>query len=556
MHLDSCHPRFRGRCSNVGEGFDEVSSTLCILFGDQLDVDSPALRKLDAERDTVLMMEVEQESTRVPSHTQRTVLFLSAMRHFAEYLSDEGYRVRYVRLDDPKNTQSFEGEIERAIADVQPDRLVAVQPGEWRVRSILESCAEAADLPLEECDDGHFMTATASFESWAEGRKSLVMEYFYRQQRRDTGYLMEGSGKDAEPAGGQWNYDKDNRKSFKPDGPEEELPYPRHFEPDDITLEVIELVQERLPDLPGRLDDPSAFGWAVTREQALEALDDFIEHRLPTFGPYEDAMWTDTPFAYHSALSPLLNLKLLNPRECCEKAIEAYQSSDAPIQSVEAFVRQLIGWREFIRGVYWLEGPDYADRNGLDAHGELPNVYWTGETDMVCMRECVGQVLDHSYAHHIPRLMVMGNFALTSGVHPKAVSDWYLGMFADGVDWVTLPNAIGMVMHADARDDASKGETGVVGTKPYAASGQYIKRMSNFCDGCRYDPGKKHGDDACPMSVFFWDFLMQHEERLRENRRMGMMFKNLDRLSDETRVEIRVTARRLREELGITSEGD
>jgi deoxyribodipyrimidine photolyase-related protein len=263
-------------------------------------------------------------------------------------------------------------------------------------------------------------------------------------------------------------------------------------------------------------------------------------------------MWTNEPTLYHATLSSSLNLKLLNPRECCERAIEAFNAGEAPLQSVEAFVRQIIGWREFIRGVYWLEGAEYADRNGLDQQGNLPDFYWTADTDMACMKACVGQVIETGYGHHIQRLMVTGNFALISGVHPRAVSDWYLGMFIDGVDWVTLPNALGMVMHADRRPKASKGVTGLVGTKPYAASGKYIERMSNYCSNCCYDPAERSGPSACPVTVFYWDFLIRTRKQLSQNQRMAMIMKNVDRLTPQIQTQITIDAALLRTKLGIT----
>lgn len=375
------------------------------------------------------------------------------------------------------------------------------------------------------------------------------MEFFYREQRRKTGYLMEGTGKSAKPAGGVWNFDKENRLPFGRQGPSPRPRPPLRFKPDEATRAVLVAMRRVLPDLPGAAD---SFAWPVTREQALAALDDFVTHRLVRFGPFEDAMWTSEPTLYHSTLSSSLNLKLLNPRECCERAIAAYRAGNAPLQSVEAFVRQIVGWREFIRGVYWLEGPTYADRNGLDQHGELPPFYWSADTDMACMKSCIGQVLDSGFGHHIQRLMVTGNFALISGVHPRAVSDWYLGMFVDGVDWVTLPNALGMVMHADRRKTAGKGVTGLVGTKPYAASGKYIERMSNHCTGCRYDPAERSGPSACPVTVFYWDFLIRTREQLAPNQRMAMILKNVDRMTPEARTQITIDADLLRKKLGIT----
>ena len=521
---------------------------LAVIFGDQLDLDAPLIHTL-VEDDTVLMMEVAGESQHVPSHVQRTTLFLSAMRHFAAALIQRKIRVRYINLEDPENTGAFETELTRAITALQPTQIVCTQPGEWRVLTILERVRDATGIPLTILPDEHFLTTVEEFAAWAKDRTALTMEFFYREQRRKTGYLMEGHGKGAQPVGGVWNFDKENRLPFGKQGPSPKPRKPLSFKVDATTHAVISAMKQVLPGLPGATE---SFGWPVTREQALAALDDFITHRLTNFGAYEDAMWTNEPTLYHATLSSSLNLKLLNPRECCARAIEAFNAGKAPLQSVEAFVRQIIGWREFIRGVYWLEGAEYADRNGLNQQGKLPDFYWTADTDMACMKACVGQVIETGYGHHIQRLMVTGNFALISGVHPRAVSDWYLGMFIDGVDWVTLPNALGMVMHADRRPKASKGVTGLVGTKPYAASGKYIERMSNYCTDCRYDPAERSGPSACPVTVFYWDFLIRTRTQLSHNQRMAMIMKNVDRLTPQTQTQITIDAALLRKKLGIT----
>ena len=521
---------------------------LAVIFGDQLDLDAPLISTLEAD-DTVLMMEVAGESQHVPSHVQRTTLFLSAMRHFAADLIKRKIRVRYINLEDPENTGAFESELTRAVAAVKPTQIVCTQPGEWRVLTTLERVRDATGIPLTVLPDEHFLTTGEEFAAWAKDRTALTMEFFYREQRRKTGYLMEGNGKGAQPVGGVWNFDKENRLPFGKQGPSPKPRKPLSFKADKTTHAVISAMKQVLPELPGATE---SFGWPVTREQALAALDDFITHRLTNFGAYEDAMWTNEPTLYHATLSSSLNLKLLNPRECCERAIKAFNDGEAPLQSVEAFVRQIIGWREFIRGIYWLEGAEYADRNGLNQQGKLPDFYWTADTDMACMKACVGQVIETGYGHHIQRLMVTGNFALISGVHPRAVSDWYLGMFIDGVDWVTLPNALGMVMHADRRPKASKGVTGLVGTKPYAASGKYIERMSNYCSTCRYDPAERSGPSACPVTVFYWDFLIRTRKQLSQNQRMAMIMKNVDRLTPQTQTQITIDAALLRKKLGIT----
>jgi deoxyribodipyrimidine photolyase-related protein len=506
---------------------------LTVVLGDQLDSASPALETLDRTKDAVLMMEVAEEATHVPSHRQRSALFLSAMRHFAQELQRRRFRLRYVRLDDPANTQSFTKEALRATRELAPSALRVVRPGEHRVLAAVQSWERRLKTSVEVLEDAHFLTPLPDFEAWRRDRRRLVMDHFYREQRKRLGILLTSGDK---PAGGAWSLDTSNREAFT-SAPNP--PRPHRFRPDAVTRDVIGLVQRSFPDAPGRL---SQFVWPVTRRQAKRALADFVQHRLPQFGTYQDAMWAGQPFLFHSLLSPALNLKLLQPRELVDAAVDAYEAGAAPLNAVEGFVRQVIGWREFIRGIYWSEGAEYGRLNALDAKGALPSFYWTGETDMACLRDALGQVLQYGYGHHIQRLMVTGNFALIAGISPRAVADWYLGMYVDAVDWVTLPNTLGMVMHADG---------GIVGTKPYASTGRYIDRMSNHCRGCRYDPRKRDGEDACPFTTFYWDFLLRHRPRFRKNPRMTMMLRNVDRLGRDERRDIRRRADRLRVVLGV-----
>lgn len=506
------------------------------MLGDQLDRHNPVLGKPGDPGVTVLLAEVERESRHVASHVQRTVMFLSAMRHHAAWLIDRGYRVRYVTLDDRDNTQSFGGEVRRAVESTGARLVRLTRPGEWRVLREIEAACREADVELDVVEDPHFLVTPLEFSGWATGRKELVMEHFYRWQRRRLGVLMDPDGS---PTGGEWNFDKDNREPFDRSGPG--LIASPAWEPaDEITRAVDRMVRAQLPDLPGR---PGGPGWPVTREGALRALGAFVRDRLATFGTHQDAMWRGEAFLSHSLLSAALNLKLLDPRECVRAAEDACRSGRVPINAAEGFIRQIIGWREFIRGVYWHVGESYSERNALEARGTLPEFFWTGQTDMNCLKACVNEVLDHAFGHHIQRLMVTGNFALLAGISPRAVSDWYLGMYVDGVDWVTLPNTLGMALHADG---------GVVGTKPYAASGKYIERMSNYCEGCRYTPSERTGPKACPITTLYWDFLLRHRERFRGNRRMSMILANVDRMAEAERVQITVSARTLRDRLGVS----
>jgi deoxyribodipyrimidine photolyase-related protein len=492
--------------------------SLRLVLGDQLTRELSSLADLGAG-DVVLMVEVADETTYVRHHRQKIALVLAAMRHFAAELAAAGVRVDHVRLDDPDNTGSFSGELARAVARHRPGRIVVTEPGEWRVWAMMQDWSADFDVPVEIRGDDRFVCSRGRFARWAEGRKAFRMEFFYREMRRETGLLMEGD----EPAGGQWNFDKDNRKSL-PAGlaPPERL----RFAPDFVTREVLDMVAARFPDHFGDLEP---FGWPVTRAQAREALDHFVTVALPRFGDYQDAMKRGEPFLFHGLVSTSLNLGLLTAREVCGAAERAWQAGLAPLNAVEGFIRQVLGWREYVRGIYWLRMPGYAATNALGAKRDLPWFYWSGETDMACIAEVVGETRRNAYAHHIQRLMVTGNFALLAGVEPRQVEEWYLAVYADAYDWVELPNVHGMVMFADG---------GLLASKPYAASGAYIDRMSDYCGGCRYDPAVKSGPRACPFNPLYWNFLIENESALSGNPRMAMPYKTLARMSPDRRLEI------------------
>jgi deoxyribodipyrimidine photolyase-related protein len=492
---------------------------LRLVLGDQLTPTLASLRDAGPD-DVVLLVEVAEETTYVRHHKQKIALVLSAMRHFADDLRRSGLRVDYVRLDDPENAGSFGGEVMRAIARHAPDRLILTEPGEWRVLEMFRDWRETLAVPVEIRSDDRFIASRDVFAAWAKGRKSFRMEFFYREMRRMTGLLMDGE----EPAGGAWNFDAENRKTL-PKGyrPPERL----RFSPDAITREVIALVERRFGNHFGALD---RFGWAVTREDALAALANFVAHHLPHFGDYQDAMARGEDFLHHGLISPYLNLGLLTALEVCRAAERAYAAGRAPLNAVEGFVRQILGWREYVRGIYWERMPAYADTNALAATRPLPDFYWTGETDMACLAEAVRTTRENAYAHHIQRLMITGNFALLAGIAPKAVEEWYLVVYADAYEWVELPNVHGMALFADG---------GLLASKPYAASGAYIDRMSDYCAGCRYDPAVKSGPDACPFNPLYWNFLIENRDRLKGNPRMAMPYRTLGAMSETRRDEIR-----------------
>ncbi len=498
---------------------------LVIVLGDQLDYQSSAFYDFDPDQDVVWMAEVAQESTHVWSAKQRIAVFLSAMRHFAQDLLTRGLPVLYIRLDAADNQGTLALELHAAITQLQPVGLVLTAPGDWRVLQSLRAVAAEHQLSLTLRDDTHFFSTVRDFAAHAKGRKQLRLEYWYRELRRKHSILMDGN----DPVGAQWNFDADNRESFGKAGPHN-VPPPTRFTPDAISQEVIFLVNTRFATHPGTLN---GFGWPVTRVQALLSLRAFVEQRLPLFGQYEDAMWAGEVWLYHSHLSCALNLKLLNPREVVQSAENAYHAGHAPLAAVEGFIRQILGWREFVRGIYWTQMPDYLERNALNAQAELPAWYWTGDTDMACLKDAIGQTLEYGYAHHIQRLMVTGLYALLLGVRPQAVHAWYLSVYVDAVEWVELPNTLGMGQFGDG---------GLMASKPYVASGKYIQRMSNHCKGCKYDPAQSTGVTACPYTTLYWDFLMRHETLLKKNPRMAMQLKNLSRLDDQVRKAISAQA--------------
>jgi len=512
---------------------------LIVVLGDQLDLDAAAFDGFDAGLDAVWMAEAAEESTHVWSSKPRTVMFLAAMRHFALALRTAGRPLHYCCLDTPGTRGSLGEQLQAALKRLQPSALVMTEPGDWRVLQVIKGVADSLRVPLEIREDRHFFCSVREFAAHARGRKSLRMEFFYREQRQRHDVLMRRDERGVEPVGGQWNFDADNREAFGAGGPGA-VPARSCFEPDAVMREVMALVETRFASHPGRLD---SFAWPVTRAQALQSLQAFIRERLPQFGRYQDAMWPGDPWLYHSHLSAALNLKLLNPREVVAAAEAAYRDGQAPLASVEGFIRQILGWREYVRGIYWTQMPQYLERNSLGAREDLPPWYWNGNTDMTCLRDALAQTLTHGYANHIQRLMVTGLYALMLGVIPQQVHAWYLAVYVDAVEWVELPNTLGMSQYADG---------GMMASKPYIATGKYIQRMSPHCKSCRYDPAQRSGESACPFTTLYWDFLMRHEARLAKNPRMALQVKNLARLTDAQKQEVAERAAAIRRgEVGV-----
>lgn len=499
---------------------------LVIVCGDQLDHASAALEGFDPARDAILISEAREEASYIWQHKRRLALFFSAMRHFAHDQRALGRAVIYNFIESEEPVSTLAEGLARAISEHKPEQLVLVRPGDLRVLTALEAAANESNMPLRLFEDTHFFTSPTDFSAALKGRKRFILEDFYRAERRRTGLLMTDDGK---PIGGEWNFDKENRKSFRRGGAGL-VPARDSFEPDAITKDVLKLIEREFADAPGSLDE---FDEPVTRKDALTALNEFVANRLPLFGTYQDAMASGESTLYHSRLSAVMNLKLISPREACDAAIQAFECGAAPINAVEGFVRQILGWREFSRGVYWHFMPDYADRNALGGELPIPDFFWTGDTEMACLSDMISRLLKTGYAHHIERLMGMGLFLMLRGTQPFAAHEWHMALYLDAIDWVSMPNMLGMSQHADGA---------VMGTKPYCASGAYIDRMSNYCSGCRFDPKQGTGEAACPFTSLYWDFLARNEPLLKGNRRMKFQLANLHRKTPHEVSQLRRSA--------------
>jgi len=508
-----------------------AAATLRLVLGDQLSDTLSSLADLDPSRDVVLMAEVMSEASYVRHHKQKFALVFSAMRQFAERLRDRGAVVRYVRLDDPANTHSLNGEVLRALDDQPFGRVVLTEPGEWRLVQAFDDLAHMSPAPVQIRPDVRFVCARAEFEAWAAEKRELRMEFFYRLMRRKTGLLMDGD----QPAGGRWNFDAENRKRL----PKGLTPPERHMvPPNPLTREVMAEMAARFPDNFGSM---AAFNFPTNAEEAEGALDHFITQLLPQFGDWQDFMVSGQPWMWHAHISAAMNIGLIDPLDACRRAEAEYRADRAPLNAVEGFIRQIIGWREYVRGIYWLKGPDYKHTNALAADRTLPWFYWSGETDMACVRDVVAITRDHAYAHHIQRLMVTGNLALLLGVHPDEINDWYMVVYANAFEWVELPNTHGMAIFADG---------GVMASKPYAASGAYINRMSNYCGGCAYDVKDRLGERACPFNALYWDFLDRNTDTLGGNIRLAMPYRSLAKMDEAERAAITAKAAQVRRDMG------
>ncbi|PXF29382.1 deoxyribodipyrimidine photolyase [Pokkaliibacter plantistimulans] len=487
-------------------------ANLILLLGDQLSDRISALQAANPAEDRVVLAEVLSEASHVPHHPQKILLIFAAMRQFARHLEQQGWQVSYQRLDDADALGDLGQVLQRELARGHYARVIMTHCGEYRLHRQMRRWQAEWPLPVEIRPDTRFICPLRVFRQWAEERKEWRMEYFYRLMRRRTGLLMTAEGK---PVGGKWNFDADNRRAYDGKRPLPLLP----------TTTLDEEGQTLAAMIAGRFSthfgDLQAFHWPVNRVQALHLLGIFIEQGLPGFGDYQDALSSQSPFLFHSLLSSSINIGLLDPLEVCQQAEAAYHAGQAPLNAVEGFIRQIIGWREYVRGVYWQTMPEYAESNALAAQRPLPAAYWGAPTGMACIREVVSAVRQYGYAHHIQRLMVTGNWALLLGVQPKAVCEWYLAVFVDAFEWVELPNTLGMALHGDG---------GLLASKPYAASGKYIQRQGDYCAGCDYQVSRVTEPDSCPFNSLYWHFLKRHQARFAEHPRMAMIYRNWQRM--------------------------
>ena len=510
-----------------------MTKNLHFIFGDQLSHSLINLRHSDRKNDVIFMCEVVEEASYVWHHPKKIAFIFSAMRHFAQELREQGFKVDYVKLDDAKNLQSFDAELQRAVANHNPQKILLTEPSEYRVWQKVLNWQKEFAIPFEIFPDTRFLCSQTEFRNWAKGKKELRLEFFYREMRKKHKILLDATQK---PIGGKWNYDAENRKT-----PKAGMKSPKRIshKKDQITREVLDLVAQKFGDNFG---DLLPFHFAVTRDQALIEARHFIEELLPNFGDYQDAMVAGEPYLYHSLLSSYINVGLLEPLEICKMAEKAYHDGNAPLNAVEGFIRQILGWREYVRGVYWLHMPNYVELNFFSAQNNLPKFYWGEKTTMSCVADAVKQTKEHAYSHHIQRLMITGNFALLAGIDPKQVHEWYLAVYADAFDWVEVPNTIGMALHADG---------GIMASKPYAASGKYISRMSNFCKSCRFDPEITVGDKACPFNSLYWNFMHQHQDKLKSNQRLKFVYPTWHKMAEKKRDEILAQAKIYLEKLKL-----
>ena len=516
---------------------------LIFILGDQLSLNISSLQDFDKNLDAILMAEVWDETKYAPHHQKKLVLIFSAMRQFKNYLHENGYKIFYTKLDDKDNLGSFDAELLKFYQKLKPQKIILTEPSEYRVLKVFNDFQEKNKVPLEIRNDDRFICSHHEFAEFAKGKKTLLLENFYHQIRKKTKILMEelpkkpkaksSSTPELKPVGGKWNYDKENRQTMPADI---HPPKILQLKTSPITLEVIEMVKKNFPKNFG---DTNNFNFATTAFEANLHFEDFIKNRLKNFGNYQDAMRQDVDFGFHSIVSMYINIGLLDALTCAKKVEEEYFKGDCDLASAEGFIRQIIGWREYIRGIYWYFMPKYRELNYFNHQRKLPDFYWDeNKTKMNCLKIAIKQTRENAYSHHIQRLMITGNFALLAEINPDEIDAWYLGVYADAFEWVEMPNTRGMAIYADG---------GIVASKPYCSSGNYINKMSNFCKNCHFDVKKTTNENslvknACPFNYLYWNFLIKNENLLKNNGRLFYPYGNLKRKSPQEILAIKKSA--------------
>lgn len=496
-------------------------------MGDQLNLQHHWFQQIDPDS-VYLMAEMRQETDYVQHHIQKVVAFFSAMRSFAASLEDKGHKVVYVKINEEKNPQDLKKLIHLFTEKTRAEKFEYLLPDEYRLDQQLKEIAASLEIKTESFDTDHFLTTRDTLEKFFQGKKQLVMESFYRMMRKKYDIMMENG----QPEGGKWNYDQSNRKKWKGSPA---IP-PEYDLRKDVSDLLAEIEQAGIKTI-GKID-PKAFNWPTSRSESLEVLNYFTENLLLHFGDYQDALHTEQKFLFHSRISFAMNSKMISPKEVIDRVLEEYrdQQDQIDISQVEGFIRQILGWREYMRGIYWKEMPGYKSTNALDNQNKLPEFFWTGNTKMNCLSHAINQSLEEAYAHHIQRLMITGNYALLTQTHPDEVDAWYLGVYIDAIEWVEITNTRGMSQFADG---------GIVATKPYVSSANYINKMGNYCQGCTYKHSKKTGEDSCPFNALYWNFLDAKKEKFKDNPRMGMMLNLLAKKDEKEMGEIKARAREI-----------
>ena len=500
-------------------------SNLILILPEHLSRTVSSLRSANPKEDFVIFIECSKDWSTANNHKKKIIYSLTSMRHFAADLVEEGFNVEYLKIEDKKNSGILELELELAVKKTGCEKVVITKPGDYKTAKRLRELSQRLGLEISLLEDDRFLCDEKSFNFYAKDKNNLRMEFFYRNMRKKFGILMESG----QPVGGKWNLDAENRKF--PRGGIESIPRVQHAQ-DQITKGVIRLVKKSFAKNFG---DADGFNFAVTRTEAVSVLKHFMKNCLPSFGEYQDAMLAGENEMFHSQIGLYLNNGLLTPLECIQMAEKSFYAGLAPLNSVEGFIRQILGWREFIRGVYWIKMPDYAEANFFECDRPLPQFFWDGNTNMNCLKQCISETKRHAYAHHIQRLMVLGNFLLLSGVSPADVNNWFLGVYADAHEWVELPNVTGMALFADG---------GYLASKPYAAGGAYINKMSDYCKSCAYNVKEKVGEDACPFNYLYWDFISRNREKISANQRMSMIFRTYDKMPSDRKKQIASDSRR------------